>query len=323
MAGLTAGCADLDWVRGSWFRRVDTANLPPCVDDNCHCGDFLSQAQAQIVLESFAADPYNLDRDGNGRACEDLPPAPPPLDPPSPVPPSPHLVLGNPSHAATVNPNNYLLQRPQYVLAYSRDRQILHWASWQLNASWLGPVDRQDNFRPDGALPPGFYQVTPNDYRGSDYDRGHIVPSGDRTRRVKDNSATFLMTNIIPQAPENNRGPWRELEEYSRSLVYQYDQNLHIFAGAYGQQGQIGDRSITVPSRLWKIIIVYDRLDNGSLGLTAKSRVIAIDLPNRDLVNPDWRQYQTSIHRIELATGHQFLSDLPVALQGPLKGFLE
>ena len=107
MAGLTAGCADLDWVRGSWFRRVDTANLPPCVDDNCHCGDFLSQAQAQIVLESFAADPYNLDRDGNGRACEDLPLNPPPLDPPSPVPPSPHLVLGNPSHAATVNPNNY------------------------------------------------------------------------------------------------------------------------------------------------------------------------------------------------------------------------
>ena len=50
--------------------------------------------------------------------------------------------------------------------------------------------------------------------------------------------------------------------------------------------------------------------------------MIAIDLPNRDLVNPDWRQYQTSIHRIELATGHQFLSNLPVALQGPLKVFL-
>lgn len=322
MAGLAAGCADLGWVRGGWFRGVDTTDLPPCVDDDCHCGDFLSQAQAQAVLESFPADPYHLDGDSNGQACENLPPHLPPLDPPSPASSNPHLVLGNPSHAGTVNPNNYLLQRPQYVLAYSRDRKILHWASWELNASWLGPVDRQDNFRPDGALPLGFYQVTPNDYRGSNYDRGHIVPSGDRTRQVKDNSATFLMTNIVPQAPDNNRGPWRELEEYSRSLVYQHHRSLHIFAGAYGQQGQIGPRAITVPSRLWKIIIVYDRLNKGSLGLTTQTRIIAVDMPNRNLVNPDWRRYQTSIHRLEVATGYDFLRDLPEALRVPLKASL-
>jgi endonuclease G len=289
------------------------------VDDRCHCGDFLSQAQAQAVLDALPGDPHGLDGDGNGRACEALPATLPPMD--SPVPPSnnPHLVLGNPSHAGTTNPNNYLLERPQYVISYSRDRNILNWASWQVNASWLGQVSRQDNFRPDGLLPQGFYQVTPTDYRGSGYDRGHMVPSGDRTNTVRDNSATFLMTNIIPQTPENNRGPWRELEQYGRDRVYQYDDQIHVFAGAYGQLGTIGSRNITIPSRLWKIIIVYDRLPEGGLGLSPDSPVIAVDMPNRNTIEADWQRYRTTIHRIELATGYRFLADLPADLQALLK----
>lgn len=297
----------------------DVAALPPCVDDQCHCGDFLSQSQAQVVLEALPGDPHGLDGDGNGRACEMLPAVLPPMDPPGPPSNNPHLVLGNPSHAATTNPNNYLLERPQYALSYSRDRKILNWASWQLNADWLGQVNRQDDFRPDGSLPQGFYQVTPTDYRGSGYDRGHIVPSGDRTNTVRDNSATFLMTNIVPQTPENNRGPWRELEEYGRDLVYQYDHQLHIFAGAYGQRGTVGSRGIAIPSRLWKIIIVYDRLPDGGLGLGPTSQVIAVDMPNRNDLDADWQQYRTSVHRIEQATGYRFLADLPANLQERLK----
>ncbi len=313
------GCSEVALLLGDWSGAVDTANLPPCVDDDCNCGNFLAQAQAQAVLDAFSGDPYDLDGDGNGLACEFLPPALPPLDPPGSPSSNPHLVLGNPSRASAANPNNYLIERQQYALAYSRDRHILQWASWEVDASWLGSVDRQDDFRPDGALPQGVYQVTPNDYRGSGYDRGHVVPSADRTRTTKDNSATFLMTNILPQAPENNRGPWRELEDYGRSLVYQYDHSLHIYAGAYGQQGRLGNRGVTIPARLWKIIIVYDRLDNGSLGLGPDSQVIAVDMPNSDAISADWRDYQTTIHRIELATGHQFLDSLPDPLQAVLK----
>jgi endonuclease G, mitochondrial len=312
------GCSDL-LMLVDWSPAVDTSTLPPCVDDDCNCGDFASQAQAQAVLEAFTGDPYGLDGDGNGQACELLPLVVPLADPPAPPSSNPHLVLGNPSQASTANPNNYLIQRNQYVLSYSRDRNGLNWASWEVDAAWLGSVGRQDNFRPDGVLPQGFYQVTPNDYRGSGYDRGHVVPSGDRTRTVGDNAATFLMTNIIPQAPVNNRGPWRELEEYGRSLVYQYDQSLHVFAGGYGQRGSVGSRAIAIPSRLWKIIVVYDRLPDGGLGLSEDSQIIAVDMPNTDQVDPDWRRYQTTIQRIEVATGYSFLDAMPPGLQAALK----
>ncbi|WP_255412675.1 DNA/RNA non-specific endonuclease [Chitinophaga sp. S165] len=38
-------------------------------------------------------------------------------------------------------------------------------------------------------------------------DRGHNCPSADRTSTTA-NSSTFLMTNMIPQAPQNNQQTW-------------------------------------------------------------------------------------------------------------------
>lgn len=275
-----------------------------------------------MVLDAFPGDPFVLDTDGNGVACETLPPTSPGLDPQVPPSRSPHLVLGNPSNAATGNPNNLVIERSQYALSYNRDRGTANWASWQLNADWLGTAQRQDNFRQDGGLPAGVYQVTPNDYQGSGFDRGHIVPSGDRTRGDRDNTATFLMTNIQPQAPENNRGVWRELEEYCRDLVYQDDRELIIMAGGYGHQATLANGRITVPSRLWKIIIVLDQPGAGLAGITPDTQIIVIDLPNRDTVNPDWRTYQTTVDRIELATGYDFLSLVSQPLQETLEANL-
>jgi endonuclease G, mitochondrial len=294
--------------------------LPPCVNDDCNCGDFNSRALAQQVLEAFPGDPYKLDSDGNGQACESLPPQAVPFDPPGVPSQNLHLLLGNPSNANATNPNNYLLERQQYALGYGRDRNLAHWVSWHLDASWLGSTPRQDNFRPDGALPTGFYQVTPDDYRGSGYDRGHLLPSADRTANARDNAATFLMTNIVPQVPEHNRGIWRVLEEYERDLVYQYDRELYIIAGAYGTQGTIGQRQkIAVPSRLWKVIVVMDQPGSGLNGISETTQVIAVDMPNRKISGDDWQRYQTSIDSIELATGLDLLSNVPEAVQAALE----
>lgn len=318
VAGLTA-CGELLAPLAPPPIAPDGTTLPPCVEDDCNCGDFRDQALAQQVLDALPGDPFQLDRDGNGVACESLPPVSSGLDPVVPPSASLHLVLGNPSNAATGNPNNYLMEREGYALAYNRDRGTANWVSWQLNADWFGDTDRQDNFRQDGGLPTGFYQVTPNDYRGSGYDRGHIVPSADRTLSVQANSATFLMTNILPQAPDNNRGVWRELEEYARDLVYQQDRELYIIAGAYGEQGTLANGRLTIPSRLWKVIVVLDQPGQGVAGVSPSSTVIAIDLPNGNDLSDDWRTYQTSIDRIEVATGYDLLSLVPVEVQAVLE----
>jgi len=50
-----------------------TGNLPACTQRDCNCKDFKTQAEAQRVLDAFAGDPHNLDRDKDGIACESLP----------------------------------------------------------------------------------------------------------------------------------------------------------------------------------------------------------------------------------------------------------
>jgi hypothetical protein len=49
---------------------VQAANLPACTKSDCNCSDFATQADAQKVLKAFPNDPFGLDRDSDGIACE-------------------------------------------------------------------------------------------------------------------------------------------------------------------------------------------------------------------------------------------------------------
>ena len=179
--------------------------------------------------------------------------------------------------------------------------------SWQLNRSWLGSVERSDDFRPDPDLPNGCYGVRPTDYRKTGYDRGHLAPSGDRTRKQSDNSATFLMSNMMPQSPANNREVWRELEEYSRELVSK-GKELYIVAGGEGKEKAIANGQVTVPKYTWKVILV---LDNGNVEET-----IAVRMPNSQKVaRTDWKDYIVSVDEIEKKTGLDFFAAVPKSIQ--------
>jgi micrococcal nuclease len=52
--------------------QTPSAGLPPCTLTDCNCSDFSSWAEAQRVLKAFPGDPFRLDRDGDGIACESL-----------------------------------------------------------------------------------------------------------------------------------------------------------------------------------------------------------------------------------------------------------
>jgi len=236
--------------------------------------------------------------------------------------PQEHLVLGNPTGATTDvnNPFNYLLLKSQYVMSYHRDRGIPNWVSWHLDSSWLGSAPRQDDFRPDPSLPAGWYQVTQFDYQGSGFDRGHHTPSADRTRSIPDNSATFLMTNMMPQAPFNNQGPWEELESYCRTLVGQGNE-LYIIAGGSGQGGTgsnggvtttIANGRVTVPAFTWKVILIIPNGDDDLKRVDKLTRTIAVIMPNQQSIgiNTPWRNFRVNVKAVEALTGYDFFSNL-------------
>lgn len=237
-----------------------------------------------------------------------------------------NLALGNPSKATTDvnNQNNYLSIKTQYVLSYNTSRGTANWVSWHLGKDWKGNAQRQENFSQDNSLPVNWYRVNPGDYTNTGFDRGHLCPSDDRDGSIEDNTATFLMSNIIPQAPDNNRVTWKNLEEYCRDLVDRGNE-LYIIAGAYGKGGSgsnggtthtIADGRVMVPSRIWKIIVVLPEGGNDLARITSSIRIISVDMPNKQTVDKlAWHDYRVSVDAIEAATGYDFLSNVSYGLQ--------
>lgn len=228
------------------------------------------------------------------------------------------LILGNPSNATgdPAQENNYLMIKPQYSLSYNRSRGTANWVAWRLATNWLGDVDRQDDFRPDPALPAGWYQVTTTDYSGSGFDRGHMTPSGDRTRSVEDNSATFLMTNIVPQLAANNQGPWADFENYCRTLA-NAGQEIYIVSGVVGNIGTIASGRVVIPQYTWKVALVLPNGANDLQRVTKGTRTIAIVVPNFAPlnINAPWRDFRVSVNEVELLTGHNFFTNVPKITQ--------
>jgi len=239
-----------------------------------------------------------------------------------------NLAFGNPSGAttSTSNENNYLMVKTYYTLSYNRSRATPNWVSWYVGPTTLGSAARQDDFRADTSLPSGWYQVGSSSYSGSGFDRGHNCPSADRTSTVAANSATFLMSNMIPQAPNNNQQAWANLENYTRTLV-DGGYETYVIMGNYGTGGTgsngtattVDNGRVTVPARVWKVIVVIPQGSNDVSRVTTSTRVIAVNLPNINTVGSAWASYRTSVDAIEAATGYNLLSALPDNIENALE----
>lgn len=228
-----------------------------------------------------------------------------------------YLALGNPSNASPNDPNNYLLVNNYMVISYNRARAIPNWVAWRVSRADMSNLDREDSFRPDDRLPKGWARVTPADYTGSGFDRGHIAPNADRYGSREAADSTFLMTNIIPQTGDLNRGPWQKLEAYLRTLVTRGN-DVYIYAGVYGEKGKIKNK-ITIPANSWKIAVAVPAGAPIS-AVNENTRVIAVDMPNvKGIKNADWQIYRTNVRAIEQKTGYNFFSNLPPPLQDALE----
>lgn len=225
------------------------------------------------------------------------------------------LNLGNPTNAiASISfPENYLKDNGYYKLAYSQSRGTAVWVAWHLQSDDLGSTPRQDDFRPDTNLPPGWYQVQSYSYSGSGFDRGHNCPSADRTSTVPANSSTFLMTNMIPQAPTFNQGPWAGLESFIRGTLVGGSNEAYIVMGNFGQGGYNSSNTlfntidagrVTVPAKVWKVILIIPKGNNDLARINSTAVVLAVDMPNDNRLyttsgSNDWRNYITSVNSLE------------------------
>ena len=182
------------------------------------------------------------------------------------------------------------MQKPEMAISYSRDLGRPNWVSWHLTDEWVGSLTRVDTFRPDPEVPPTWYRVLASDFFASGFDRGHMTPNADRDKEtsIPINQATFLMSNMVAQAPDNNQGPWADLEGYLRTLLPADE--LYIVSGPAGTGGTgsnggttttIANGHVTVPASTWKCALVLPKASGDDVArVTASTRTICVIMPN-------------------------------------------
>ena len=167
----------------------------------------------------------------------------------------------------------------------------------------LTETERLNDFRPDFRIPRQF-RASLSDYQGSGYDRGHLVPSADHDASNLENSETFLLSNMSPQAPDFNRKIWRKLETAVRELdalpnvleTYVISGPVFDFVNPMkliGSEDEVG-LHIPVPSHFFKSILAEYK--NGSLKLWT------FEMENKALEG-DLSDYLISTYEVEQRIG--------------------
>lgn len=237
---------------------------------------------------------------------------------------------GNPNLAIAfpaTQESEIVLSRDQYIISYNKGRRAPNWVAWKLDMTQLGRTKRTGRFHIDSELETylstngNSHAVKPSDYKGTCLDRGHQIPSADRTATPEDNEATFLMSNMIPQTPFLNRITWGHLENYMRQLVKNGSRVYAIAGPIYDiNLGAIGPSSdIQVPSKNFKIILVVGKKtfdiisvvipnsnDDGTLPFVQNGSACDTVKPAKSQPIDDWEKYQVSISEIEKLSGIHF-----------------
>ena len=107
-------------------------------------------------------------------------------------------------------------------------------------------------------------RATLEDYRGSGFDRGHMAPAGDMPT-AQAMAQSFSLANMVPQAPEHNRGVWaKSVEAATRKYAARATGNVYVITGpvyepSIPQSPSIGPGKVRVPKYLFKLVYDQDK----------------------------------------------------------------
>lgn len=217
--------------------------------------------------------------------------------------------LGAPDLNYDIKEKSALFCYDKYATQYNVLTKTPVWESHVLRSSDFAKgnyVERSNNFREDENIAGKPFSAKPSDYTRTGFDRGHLAPAGDFAYNDKYMSDSFYMTNIAPQAPQNNRQIWSSLEQSIRKLLRTRGVNeLYITTGVLyyknekdeSSDGTLGQfKGIQIPTHFYKIIIE-----------PRSGQSAAYLIPNtNDVGNHSFSEYLIQISELEKITNIDF-----------------
>jgi len=163
-----------------------------------------------------------------------------------------------------------IVQHGAYVSSYNTETLIPNWVAYELtDEETEGNRSREGmEFKKDPDLK-GVRQAMREDYSGSGWTKGHLMPAADAAFNSKAMGETFYFTNICPQDETLNAGDWQYLEKKVRQWADRYGSVWVVTGPIVGENryGTIGDRDVVVPDAFFKALLV--RKKNGSYSAVA------------------------------------------------------
>lgn len=153
-------------------------------------------------------------------------------------------------------------------------------------------------------------------YSKSGYDRGHLAPNLAIATRfgAAGQRETFLTSNICPQRPSLNRGPWYELEYRIAEIWPEEYRNVWVLVGSVPSVNHETLRGgVEVPAGFFQIVATESK---------GRIRALAVYMPQTSRYADYARAKLVTIDEIERLTGFDFLADLPDEIENALEAGL-
>ncbi|MEC3964962.1 DNA/RNA non-specific endonuclease [Flagellimonas halotolerans] len=202
-----------------------------------------------------------------------------------------------------------VVQHAYYTLSYSEPHEQAEWVAYTLKREHLTYEDRE---RPYFIEDPKVKTKSADwwNYRGSGYDRGHLLPAGDRRFSEQAYNETFYTSNISPQNKYFNAGIWNRLEQKVRYWCKKYG-DLIVVTGGVLENGleEIGSEDIDVPNSFYKIVLK---------GNGGGAQVLAFLIPAEESQEP-LQNFVVPVDEIEEKTGIDFFQNQPENWQSAME----
>ena len=231
-----------------------------------------------------------------------------------PVPSGQVFFAGQPQRVGAPAPADIaVLQRGEFAIGWSPSLKRPVWAAYHVPREARFELGKRPNFSKDRNVASA---PSPAAYTGSRYDRGHMVPNHAIVTRFGPDAQrkTFLMTNIAPQTPALNRGPWREIEHRIADLwTAKYGEIWVIVGCVPGEEEDRLPSGVDVPKAFWQVIIAQTADGVRALAVYMPKNIPFSAFPVHNIM---------TIDELESRTGLDFFPDMPEFLQKPLEADL-
>ena len=200
-----------------------------------------------------------------------------------------------------------------YSLEYNYAAQHTRWVAF----TFYDKTSERNTKRSNAwSTDPYLLEYTDNayDYRGSGFDRGHLVASADRLYSIPANEQTFYYSNMSPQIHSFNGGIWASLEGKVQEwgALSAIRDTLYVAKGGTIAHHQvmdktIGDNKIVIPKHYFMALLAKKGPIYKSIAFMFEHKSYGSGYNMGD--------YAISVEELEKETGIDFFHNLPDSIE--------